>query len=270
MQWSNWSRRGAALLAGSLFALATTPAAAQDFEGIITAKVAGMPGGGEMKTYVKGNRYRLEIVVPGQGAMAIIADPAAGETYMVVPSQSMYMVMKLSAAERMADSLLRAGGTAPSGEATMTALGKKEEVAGRTCEVYRMREGRSATDLCLATGIAAFRAGAGFFGGPPTPGRQRQIPAWARELARKGAFPLRVADTTGAMIWEVVSLELKSLEGSLFVPPAGFQRMEMPSFPTGAPAWRSGTTHVATPLVVYGPLCLRHPPINVNARARAT
>jgi hypothetical protein len=201
---------------------------AQDFEGIITARVKSMQGGGEMKTYLKGGRYRMEMSVPGQGAVAIIVDPAAGETYMLMPAQSMYMVMKMSDAERMADSLVGRGGS----EATMSATGRKEEVAGHTCEYYRFRaaDGK-ATDICMATGLGMFRGGAAMFGGMPRPGRPAaEAPPWIRELMRKGAFPLKVTDTTGAMIWEVVSLESKTLDPALFTPPANYQRMEMPRF----------------------------------------
>jgi hypothetical protein len=195
---------------------------AQDFEGVITAKVKGMPGGGEMKTFLKGNKSRVEITAP-QGAMVVISDPSAGETYMVMPAQSMIMVMKMADAERMADSLIRRNAS----ESSLIPLGKKDEIAGHRCEWYRFREPRTANDLCLASGLGMFRGGAPVFGGG-MPGRSPSMPAWAKEMMRKGMFPLKVSDTVGVAIWEVVALEKKPLEASLFVPPANYQRMQMP------------------------------------------
>jgi hypothetical protein len=227
-------RRRGSLLRGSLLAAALLLTAssstlrAQDFEGIITAKVKGMPGGGDMKTFMKGGKIRVEVTVPGQGAVAIIPDPVAGETYMVMPAQSMYMVIKMSDAERMADSLVRRN--APGSDASMTATGRMDQIADHRCEYYRFQDARSATDICMASGLGMFRGGAAMFGGMPGRGRQGETPPWARELMRKGAFPLKVADTTGAMIWEVIALEQKSLDASLFVPPTNFKRMEMPNF----------------------------------------
>jgi len=212
----------AALAAAVLLPATAVLARAQDFEGTITAKVRGMPGGGEMKTYLKGNKSRVEITAP-QGAMVIISDPAAGETYMVMPAQSMIMVMKMADAERMADSLIRRNAS----ESSLTPLGKKDEIAGHACEYYRYRDAKTATDLCLAGGLGMFRGGAPVFGGL-SPGRTPSMPAWAKEMMRKGMFPLKVTDTVGVAIWEVVALEKKPLEASLFVPPANYQRMQMP------------------------------------------
>jgi hypothetical protein len=215
------------LIAAALVAASSAIASAQDFEGSITIRVKGMPGGGPTKAYVKGVKYRVELSAP-QGEMAIITDPEAGETYMVMPARSMYMVMKLSDAEQLADSLVRRN---VSGEATLTALGKQEEIAGHRCEYFRFRDAKSATDMCITTGLGVLRGGAWMFGGG-MPGRGRaETPPWVRELLRKGAFPLKVADTTGVPIWEVLALERKSLEASLFVPPANFQRMQMPGRP---------------------------------------
>jgi hypothetical protein len=215
------------MLAAVLGSVSGSNLQAQDFEGIVTAKARAMPSG-DMKSFVKGGKLRIEVVRPGQGEVALIVDPAAGETYMVMPAQSMYMVIKMSDAERMADSLLRRN--LPDSSATLTASGRKDQIAGHECEYYRFQDARSATDICVAMGIGVIRGAAAMFGGMPRPGRPAETPPWIRALIRKGAFPLKVADTTGAMIWEVTALEAKQLDADLFVPPAGFRRMDMPSF----------------------------------------
>src|SRR5438552_795918 len=150
---------------------------AQDFEGIITAKIKGMSG--DMKTYVKGNKTRMEMTVQGQGSIAIIPDAAAGETYMVMPAQSIYMVIKMSDAERLADSLIRR--KAPAGDASVTATGRKEQIIGHSCEYYRIRDTKSVTDVCLTTELGVLRGGVSMFV-PPARGRPSDPPAWAREM----------------------------------------------------------------------------------------
>lgn len=216
---------GVAVL-GVLLHPVPAPLAAQEFEGVLLMRAKGMPGG-TMKGYVKSGKYRMEISVEGRGDMVIIADPAAGETYMVMPSQSMYMVMKMADMERGVDSLIRR----EVGEgATLTPTGKKEAVAGRSCEVFRYKDSRSEMDLCLARELGAFKGAEAFFGGRMTPGRTPQAPPWVREMLRQGAFPLKVSETSGEVIWEVLSMEKRELEAALFVPPANFRRMEMPGF----------------------------------------
>jgi hypothetical protein len=210
----------------SLLAVAGTSSglAAQEFEGMFTVKVKDMPGG-TLKTFMKGGKYRMEVSMEGQ-SMAIIADPAAGETYMLVPQQQMAMVMKMSDAEKLAGE--RAGTAAAN--AKLEALGKKEEIAGHSCDYYRISDGTRNTDVCLATGLGTFRGGSSLFAGPPGPRSGGGAPSWAREVLAKGAFPLKVVDGNGKVLWEVTAVERKTLEAELFVVPANFQRMAMPSF----------------------------------------
>jgi len=197
--------------------------AAQEFEGVFTVRIKDMPGGTALKTYMKGGKYRMEVSMEGQ-QMAFIADPAAGETYMVVPQQQMVMVIKMSEAEKLA-----AERTGAAGAGKIEALGKKEEIAGHACEYFRVTHSGGHTDACLATGLGTFRGGSGLFG-PPTPRGGSAAPSWAREVLNKGAFPLKVVDQNGGVLWEVTGIEKKTLEAELFVPPANFQRMPMPSF----------------------------------------
>jgi hypothetical protein len=210
----------------SLLAVAGTSSglAAQEFEGVFTVKVKDMPGGSALKAFMKGAKYRMEVSMEGQN-LAIIADPAAGETYMIMPQQQMVMVMKMSEAEKMAAE--RTGTN--TANARLEPLGKRDEIAGHACEYFRATDGSRSTDVCLASGLGTFRGGAGLFG-PPTPRGAGGAPSWAREVLAKGAFPLKVVDSNGNVLWEVTAVERKTLEAELFVVPANFQRMAMPSF----------------------------------------
>lgn len=219
------SSRRALPLAGLLLAAAGSSLRAQEFEGVFTSRAKGMAEGAALKTFVKAGKYRMEVVMPGQGAMTIIADPAKGESYMVLPAQQMYMVMKLADAGHLVDDAVRRN---TSGEGSMVATGRKDEIAGHSCEYYQFKDASTTTDICMATGLGKFHGAESMFGGPPGRGGMTAAPPWARELLRKGAVPLKVVDASGGVLWEVTAIEKKSLEASLFTPPANFRRMEMP------------------------------------------
>jgi hypothetical protein len=216
-------------LAGSgLLLLLAAPLAAQDFEGVFTSKVQSPQGAMEMKMSVKGARYRVDFAMAGQGAIAMIGDPAAGEIYMLMPTQQMAMVMKLPEAEKLTEQ-------ANAREVKLTPTGRTETVAGHECEYYRFTEGKNTTDICFAAGLGGFKGAASMFG-PPGRGGMTAAPPWARELLRKGSFPLKVVSGEGTPIWEVVSVERKSLSADLFIVPADYRRMDMPSFGR-PPSW---------------------------------
>jgi hypothetical protein len=218
--------------AGLLLAGLSRGLPAQSFEGEIALRTPNGP----VEALVKGDRARLNTQTP-MGSAAIIFNPAAGEMYVVVDAQKMYMVMKTADAARMADSAMQ-GHTGAAG--TLTALGVTDKVAGYDCEVYRFRSATSAADICLSTGLETL----GFFGMFGNPGgmggmggmgggRGRpapRAPGWAGPLAAKGGFPLRVADTTGTVQFEITRIEKKKVDDALLSPPADYSRMEMPGF----------------------------------------
>jgi uncharacterized protein DUF4412 len=213
-------------LALALASPSTLPA--QAFQGVLTMRVRDMPAGSEVRAFIRGGKMRMEIQAAAGAPMVMIADPAAGEEYVLLPGQQVYMAMKLTDLQKLADTVGR-GSRSPTGS-TMIASGKKAAVAGYSCEIYRYRDARSALDLCLAKGLGTLGAAAGLFGGiSGRPGTPSDEPPWARELSRQGAFALRIADSTGATVWEVTRIERKALEAGLFAPPHGYRRMEVPS-----------------------------------------
>lgn len=187
---------------------------AQTFQGIIGLTTPNGP----IEASVKNGKARFTTQTP-MGPAGIIMDPAASELYIIVDAQKMVMVVKLNR-----DS------TATSGDSTVvTPLAKRDTIAGHECRVFRFVSPKSATDICIASGLGNLGA-AGLFGGGMRPGRPAALPAWTTALGQQGGFPLRVADTTGAVQYQVTKIEPKPLDDSLFVPPADYQRMQMPSF----------------------------------------
>jgi len=216
--------RSIPMLAAStgLLLLATAPRVmrAQTFEGEIGLKTPSGP----IDAVVKGGKARFTTQTP-MGPTPIIMDPAAKEMYIVVDAQKMVMVMKL-------DDAMRSNTDTSTG--TLTALNKTDTVAGHQCSIFRYLSATSAEDLCIASNLGNLGV-MGLFGGMGGGmGRGRtgssRAPGWAGALAQQGGFPLRVADTTGTVKYEITRIESKPVPDSLLTPPADYQRMAMPGF----------------------------------------
>jgi len=201
---------------------------AQAFEGVVTMRVASMTG--ELQVYLKGGKTRLEMQSPA-GPVAILADPTAGEQYIVITSQKMYMVMKTEDARAAADSMVK---SKLGLEGSLTPTGRTDRVAGHECEIYRAAGSKGVKDVCVAKGLGPLEAFATLLnpmGGMGAMGRsprgEQSLPPWARELARIKGFPLRIADTVGVSEWEITRMERKPLEAALFKLPEGYRRMDL-------------------------------------------
>lgn len=218
-------------LAGLVSLLAASSASAQTFEGILTTRVAGMPAGASMKTFFSKGKLRMEVTNPGRPSMVMITDPGANKQYMLMPEQGVYMAMDLKTLTEAGAAAAAKGGV-KQGETTLKATGRKELVAGVSCEHYAFEDATQKLDLCLTTALGKMPAGAGGFSAPE-PGKGQEIPAWAKALGKKNAFAVKVADTSGKVIWEVTGIERKVLAPTLFAPPAGYRQFQMPG--TGAP-----------------------------------
>jgi hypothetical protein len=133
--------------------------------------------------------------------------------YSVMPAQRVYMVMPLP------------DDAAPDGRPPeITKTGRRETVAGHTCEHYLVKSESQTMDVCLATDMPAMVMPGGGMG------RGGASAAWARALGKQPGFPLKVTvqGASEAML-EVTSIEPKTLDPALFAPPADYQRMQMPA-----------------------------------------
>ncbi len=230
------THRLAALAGLVVAALAPTILHAQgSFEGVITSR-ATMAGGTptEMKYYQKGPRMRQESTMGGQ-ASASIVNTSTGETILLMPATRQYMVMNLNDMARQ----MPAGPQRPPDLSKMkvTATGRRETIAGVPCEHYLFSDATSSgtTDICGAAGMGFMGSGSGGMGAiPSTTGFARASNPQLAALARRGFFPLKTTVTApdgSTMTWQVTRIERRTLETSLFAPPAGWTRMSMPAMP---------------------------------------
>lgn len=198
-------------LAATTLVAAPRPAMAQQFEGVITAR---MHGDNTTATYsIKGDKLRLDMAMDGATRASSIIDRGARKMILLMHEQQMYM-------ERDFDTTTVGGGVPQAGAADFTWTGTHQTIAGMSCDdgVFTARDG-SRTNMCIARGIS-------FFGGPG----MRRGPArdsWQSHV--QGGFPLKVQRAGDDMpVMEVTSIDRRSLADALFAPPAGWRRMTMP------------------------------------------
>jgi hypothetical protein len=221
------------LSTAALAMVMAAPAAAQQFEGVVTMTVQGGRTG-EMVQMYKDGKVRMEMQGPeGQGG-AMLMEPGKNEVTMLMPSEKMYMVMDPSA---MGGRNAMARDTTPP---KVTKVGTSETIAGRSCDNYLVGQAQD-HEVCVAKGL-------GFFGGMGRGmGRGRGPAGGMPDLAsselkaefKDGFFPLKITRIDGekrAVVLEVTKIEEKPLPSSLFEVPEGYTKMDMPmGMPGGRP-----------------------------------
>lgn len=218
-----------ALSGALLCTLASGGLAAQAFEGVVTWQMSEKNQ--QMVQTYKGGMVRTEMGREGRQAVMIM-DAAGKKMTMIMPSEKMYMTMDLSQGGPM-------GGMdhGPAKTPKITATGKTETIAGRSCEVYRYAEEEGKPDkmeMCVAKGLGYFLMGSGGGMGRRDPMADvtgaAANPEYAR-LYKDGFFPLRVSKLEGGKAEQmtiVTKLEPKTVDASAFQVPAGYQEMKMP------------------------------------------
>lgn len=230
-----------ALLAATL----AVPAAAQGtFEGLLVGSMT-MPDGKTMpfRYYQLGSRIRQEYTIEGH-TMSTIWDGTTGDMIMIIPQQKKYTVMNMRSASGTARQLVegmsgkRGGAESPDfSKMKVTATGRRETIAGITCEHYLFQNtdtpNKKPMDMCGATGMG-FMGMAGETGMSMMPSTvallRSQNPELAR-IARQGFFPLKMTFSSdrGDAVWTAVSIDRRRPDAALFQPPAGYTQLQMPT-----------------------------------------
>ena len=201
-------------------------AAAQSFEGRVTAELSGSP----VVIIAKDGKSRMEMSASGM-QMTMIMDYQAGQITTLMPAQQMYMRTDLKQMEQIARSMGQTGTDA----LKFTRTGKRETIAGISCEhiLMELKDGKQ-MDVCAASGMGYFGAGGGApMGGRVGPG----LPAGYEQLMREfkdGFFPLMmeaIEGTKRTQMMLVKAVERQRVDPALFEVPAGYQEMKMPGRP---------------------------------------
>lgn len=216
------------LVIGIVLSLTALPAYAGDFEGVIHMKNSHVDTGtaGTMNWYLKGDRGRVEMSRTDGQTHVMLFDAKTRTMQMGMPGQKSYMEMSMAGdrGEHLNELL-----EAQSVERT----GKTENIAGYTCEVWRItdkEQHRAKSELCVAKGFGK----AATFWIDPKEARRSSQPAWVKQLADEGGFGLRSIqyDEAGkeSARMEVVSIEKKHLDASLFAFPDDWAKHDLSGF----------------------------------------
>ena len=194
---------------------AATAIAQSKFEGVITARLAGTT---DVTYSLKGDQFRMDMSGRGM-AIYMLHDGSAKSTFMVMPTQKMYMDPTA-----MAGMTGQAAAAADKKTFDFKMTGRKETIAGYECEHMLVTGDDGQYDICGAKGLGTFATMnnpmAGRGGGPSD--------SWQRGMS-KDFFPLKVQKVGGDVVLEVVKVEKKSLDSSLFTVPSDFTKMDLGS-----------------------------------------
>jgi len=219
------------LAAASLCALFAAPVAGQNvFNGVITYKLDFEQAPGEEVISSSGSKFRVDAKMAVAGTpqeFIMLYDMASGDVTTVMPAQKRYMTTNYKKMEEAMDKK-SADELAPK----IVNTGKKETIAGHSCEVWAETDKKM--EVCVATdlghfmpferGYAMMRARAAAGGASPPV-------AALIEHFKNGFVPLRMtfSDSKGRPNSVVAtSIERKSVPADMFVVPAGYTGMRMP------------------------------------------
>lgn len=201
---------------------------ATGFEGKVSLTLSSGKGKSQALDYsIKGSAVRIDMNAEGN-TFASIMDLQKMEMLMLMPNEQTYMVMPIK------EKLDKAMDQAVEKDATIEKTGRTETILGYQCDEYVTKDRKNTTELWIAEGLGTFMGlgsnggGGGMFGG-----RSKAAEGWEQKFKGKPGFPLRVIsrDTKGRETFrmEATKIEPGSLPASLFQPPEGWQKFQMPN-----------------------------------------
>jgi hypothetical protein len=189
------------------------------FEGRIRMKITSGGETNEMSYAMKGAKMRIEMGSADE-QMASIIDLQSKKMLMLIDSEKAYMEMKMPDAAK---------GKADKEEGSIEKTSETATIAGYKATKYlvRSKDSKEPIEVWATEDLGTF-FNPDSFGGPF--GGKSKTPVWEQLLRSRGFFPLRtiIREKRTETRMEVISVEKVRLPDSLFTPPAGYQRMEMP------------------------------------------
>ena len=221
------------LAVGSML-LAVHAFAADAFEGKVALAITPEKGKPMTLNYaMKGSKLRMDTVAEGHQASMIMDAPKL-EMTILMAEQNMYMVMPMK--KPIEHEMEKHQGEAAVANTDVQVTGKTETILGYKTDqiVVTDKEKGTTTEMWVAQGLGTFMGLSG--GGSPFGGPRKNSAAaakWEEALKGKTGFPLRVTshDAKGKETFkmEATKVEPGPQPDSLFVPPPGYQKFEMPN-----------------------------------------
>jgi hypothetical protein len=213
---------------------ASVSSAADAFQGKVSHAITSGKAKSQTLNYsIKDQKLRMDMEAEGH-SVATIMDMGKLEMLMLMAEQKMYMVMPMKKPIEQA----QAQAQARQGESTadIEFTGKTDTILGYKCNQILVKDKGTVTEMWVAEGLGMFMGlgqqgggGGGMFGGGH---KSANAAKWEEALKGKGGFPLRVISTDPkgkeSFRMEATKIEPGTLPDSLFVPPAGYQKFQMP------------------------------------------
>jgi hypothetical protein len=197
-----------------VFALSSKYYAQSNFEGEVTFKVTDDDGSSHtMNYFVKGDKIRFDTKEEGQGGQ-IIWDTATKQFMVVMPKQKMYMVMKAPDSKMdIPESIDK--------NTKFTKTGETKKILGYTAEKFLYKDNEDQGEAWLTQELGSFK----LFNNPMQ--KDENTPQWQKDFNAAGYFPLEVTEN-GKKVFEIIGIDKKSLDASMFEAPSDYKKMEMP------------------------------------------
>jgi hypothetical protein len=205
---------GSILFVIFFFSLTFLSYAQSNFEGEVTFKVTDDDGSTQtMNYFVKGDKIRFDTKEEGQGGQ-IIWDTATRQFMVVMPDQKMYMVMKAPDSKMdIPESIDK--------NTKFTKTGETKKILGYTAEKFLYKDNEDQGEVWLTQELGSFK----LFNNPMQKGEN--MPQWQKDFNAAGYFPLEVTEN-GKKVFEIIGINKKSLDASMFEAPSDYKKMEMP------------------------------------------
>jgi len=192
----------------------------QSFEGKVNVKLVNDGDVSFMDYLVKGSKFRMEMKdEEGEGTASMIMDMNEMKMITLMPEEKMYLEYPLKKAmEEHKEDIKEEMGK-------VRITNETKEINGFNCQklIYEDKENMEAW---ATTDIGNFMFYESPMGGSG-------IPEWYLAFLDAGFFPILVIETDNSgeveSHWEVISAEEKSLSEDLFVPPADYEKIEIPT-----------------------------------------
>jgi len=201
--------------------------AQKDFEGIITFNIESQSNGPQkMKYYVKGNKVRMEMDMPGMAAgmsPTMIFDNGTNKMYTLISQMKSYMEIPINMDEKNDNQ-----NDKMDDNDRPVKTGKTDKIAGVECEQWIIKNPEGETELWNAKGFGNFL----FVQNNAFMKRNSNRPQWVKDIMEEGFFPFRIIskDPNGnvEMKMEVTDVQRKNLSSSMFEIPSGYKKMNIP------------------------------------------
>jgi hypothetical protein len=190
------------------------------FEGKVTIKLVDDGETNFMNYLVKGNKFRMEFKDEESGGEAsMIMDMKEMKMITIMPEQKMYMEYPLKKAMEEHKAEMKEE------MEKVRVTDETKEINGFNCTKIVSKDDGENVEAWVTKELGNFM----FFEGPMGGG---EMPDWYSEFSDAGFFPILVIerddDGEEESRWEVTKVEKKSLSDDLFVPPAGYEKMDIP------------------------------------------